>query len=131
MFIEVLAEDGKSGLINEMEVQAISPNSYDDKAKLVLVSRNPKDGSPLILYSALSYSDLVERLTFSHPPYVKLDADGEPLNQVINQSVQCFICAHPQSWHWHDATVEFEACRNQVCRCVKFTYPPADKMPMN
>jgi hypothetical protein len=56
MFIEVLAVDGKSGLINENEVMAIQPNSYDDKAKLVLVSKAE-------LYSALSYAQLVRRLT--------------------------------------------------------------------
>ena len=56
MFIEVLTKDGQSGLINENEVMVIQPNSYDDKAKLILISR-------VELYSALSYVQLVRRLT--------------------------------------------------------------------
>lgn len=56
MFIEVLTKDGQSGLINENEVMAIQPNSYDDKAKLLLVSK-------VELYSALPYGQLVRRLT--------------------------------------------------------------------
>ena len=56
MFIEVLTKDGQSGLINENEVMAIQPNSYDDKAKLVLLSK-------VELYSALPYVQLVRRLT--------------------------------------------------------------------
>jgi len=70
MFIEVLAKDGKSGLINENEVMAIQPNSYDDKAKLVLVSKAE-------LYSALPYVQLVMRLTAATVT-IAMGQDQEP-----------------------------------------------------
>ena len=75
MFIEVLSEDGKSGLINENEVQAIAPNSFDDKAKVVLCSTNPSSGMKLSLYSALPYEKLVRILT-AHTVSIALE-EGE------------------------------------------------------
>ncbi len=70
MLIEVLTKDGKSGLINENEVMAIQPNSYDDKAKLVLASK-------VELYSALPYVQLVMRLTAATVT-IAIGQDQEP-----------------------------------------------------
>ncbi len=107
MFIEVLAEDGKSGLINENEVMAIQPNSFDDKAKLVLASTDNK-GSKLALYSALPYATLVRRLT-AHTVSVAIedaqpryDESNLPSVESINPATVCGQCGHAFDMHNED-----------------------------